>query len=98
MEYSKYTPLCAQEVYSLKIEGASVYGPDDSKVGDVSHVRPTGQQAQVIIKVGGYKGFGTKAVALKLAELNFMRSTDGDIIAVTPRTGSELKHLPLYQE
>ena len=73
---------------------AVIYGPDDEKVGTVSHVHGTGPASEVIVDVGGFLGIGAKPVSLPVSQLNFMRDESGDIHATTTMTKEQAKALP----
>ncbi len=94
MDHSKHTPIRSEELNSATVEGANVYGPDDSHIGDVSHFHGAGQSAQAVVDVGGFLGLGAKPVALPVSNLNFMRDENGKVHAKTAMTKDELKSLP----
>ncbi len=94
MDHSNHTPIRPEELNSSTVEGANVYGPDDSHIGDVSHFHGTGQMAQVVVDVGGFLGLGAKPVSLPVSNLNFMRDENGKIHATTAMTKDQLKDLP----
>lgn len=94
MDHSKHTPLRAEELNAATLEGADVYGSDDSNIGDVSELRGQGRNAQAIVDVGGFLGIGAKQVALDLSRLDFMRDEGGKVHAHTGMTKDELKNLP----
>ena len=94
MDHSKHVRLAAGELTPSVIEGATIYGADDHKVGSVSHMHGTGADSQVIIDVGGFLGIGAKPVAVNVRDLDFMRDEDGDVHAVTAWTKDELKAMP----
>lgn len=73
MDHSKHTPFRPDELTSAAVNGANVYGPDDSHIGDVSHFHGRGQSAQAVVDVGGFLGLGAKPVLLSVSNLNFMR-------------------------
>ena len=97
MDHSKHTPLRPDELTSTTVEGANVYGPDDSHIGDVSHFHGTGQNAQAVVDVGGFLGLGAKPVALDVSRLNFMRDENGKVHATTAMTKDQLKNLPEHK-
>lgn len=94
MDHSKHTRLTNTELTPAVIEGATIYGADDHKVGSVSHVHGMGADSQVIIDVGGFLGIGAKPVAVPARELDFMRDEDGEVHAVTTWTKDQLKAMP----
>ncbi|WP_299564965.1 PRC-barrel domain-containing protein [uncultured Sulfitobacter sp.] len=98
MDHSKHTPLRAEELNAANLEGADVYGPDDNNIGNVSHLHGSGQNAKVVVDVGGFLGLGAKPVALDLSRLNFMRDENGKVHATTMMTKDELKNLPEHHD
>lgn len=94
MDHSRHTPLSSDELSPSVLEGATIYGADDHKVGKVSHLHGTGSTALVVIDVGGFLGIGSKPVGVPLEQLSFMRDEDGDVHAVTAWTKDELKEMP----
>lgn len=94
MDHSRHARLSAAELTADTIDGATIYGPGDEKIGSVSHIHGAGTSAQVIIDVGGFLGIGAKPVAVSLSELEFMRDEDGDVHAVTNWTKDQLKAMP----
>ena len=94
MDHSKHTALRSDELTEANLDGANVYGPDDSKIGSLAHLHGMGDNAQVIVDVGGFLGLGAKPVALDVSRLSFMRDENGDIHATSPMTKDQLKELP----
>lgn len=94
MDHSKHVRLATTDLTASVLEGATIYGPGDEKVGSVSHLHGSGPTAQVVIDVGGFLGIGAKPVAVRLSELDFMRDEDGDVHAVTNWTKDRLKEMP----
>ena len=94
MDHSKHIPLRSDELTEANLDGATVYGPDDSKLGSVAHLHGVGANAQVIVDVGGFRGSGAKTVALDVSRLNFMRDESGDVHATSTMTKDQLKDLP----
>ena len=94
MDHSKHTRLAPTELTADVLEGATIYGPGDEKVGTVSHLHGS----QVVIDVGGLLGIGARAVAVSVSELEFMRDEDGDVHAVTNWTKDRLKEMPEHDD
>jgi hypothetical protein len=97
MDHSKHIPLRPDELTSASVDGANVYGPDDSHIGDVSHFHGSGQSAQAVVDVGGFLGLGAKPVSLPVTSLNFMRDEKGTVHATTAMTKEQLKDLPEHK-
>lgn len=98
MDHSKHLRLAPTELTPATLEGATVYGADDEKVGKVDHVHGAGASSVVIIDVGGFLGIGAKPVAVPITDLDFMRSEDGDVHAVTTWTKDQLKEMPEHKD
>lgn len=94
MDHSKHIPLRSDELTEANLDGATVYGPDNSKIGSVAHLHGASPNAQVIVDVGGFLGIGAKPVALDISRLIFVRDESGDIHATLPMTKDQLKDLP----
>ena len=94
MDHSKHIPLRSDELTETNLNGATVYGPDDSKIGSVAHLHSASANAQVIVDVGGFLGIGAKPVALDVSRLNLMRDESGNVHATSPMTNDQLKDLP----
>lgn len=94
MDHTHHVRLATTELTPDILEGATVYGADDHKVGKVDHVHGLGAQSTAVIDVGGFLGIGAKPVAVPLSDLEFMRDDDGDVHAVTGWTKDQLKEMP----
>jgi hypothetical protein len=97
MDHTNHVRLAETELTPAMLEGATIYGADDHKVGTVSHVHGSGIASQVVVDVGGFLGIGAKPVAVPVSQLAFMRDEDGDIHAVTAWTKDQLKDMPEHQ-
>lgn len=98
MDHAKHHRLDNHELTAVALDGATIYGPGDEKIGSVSHMHGAGPSAQAVIDVGGFLGIGAKPVAVPLSALEFMRDEDGDVHAVTTWTKDELKAMPEHVE
>ncbi|MFA6153592.1 PRC-barrel domain containing protein [Mesorhizobium sp.] len=94
MDHTNHVRLASNELTADILDGATIYGADDEKIGTVSHLHGS----QVVIDVGGFLGIGAKAVAVPASQLDFMRDEDGDVHAVTAWTKDQLKHMPEHQD
>jgi hypothetical protein len=94
MDHSNHVRLTANELTADSLEGATIYGPGDEKIGSVSHVHGN----QVVVDVGGFLGIGAKPVAVSASDLDFMRDEDGDVHAVTNWTKDNLKAMPEHHD
>ncbi|CZT36520.1 PRC-barrel domain-containing protein [Rhizobium sp. 9140] len=98
MDHSSHVRLSPTELTPAVLEGATIYGADDHKVGKLDHMHGTGVGGKAIIDVGGFLGIGAKPVAVPLSDLEFMRDEDGDIHAVTTWTKDQLKDMPEHRD
>lgn len=96
MDHSKHQRLTVDEYSPASLTGAVVYGPDDSRIGEVSEVIGQGEAAQVVVDVGGFLGLGAKPVAVQARDLDLMRDENNNVHAVTSWTKEDLKALPEY--
>ena len=90
MDHTHHVRLGAGELTPDILEGATIYGADDHKVGKLDHVHGT----TAIIDVGGFLGIGAKPVALPVSDLDFMRDEEGTVHATTGLTQDQAKDLP----
>lgn len=97
MDHTNHVRLTAGELTPSVLEGATVYGADDHKVGKVDHVHGAGGASTAVIDVGGFLGIGAKPVAVPLTDLDFMRDESGDIHALTTWTKDQLKQMPEHK-
>jgi opacity protein-like surface antigen len=85
---------------SSKLVGASVYGPDNASIGEVSDVLigNDGKIRAVVIGVGGFLGVGEKNVAVPLDALSIARKADSSSIdKITVKySKDELKNAPSF--
>ena len=94
MDHSKHVRIAPAELTADILDGATIYGPGDEKIGSVSHLHGS----QVVIDVGGFLGIGAKPVSVSLSELEFMRDEDGVVHAVTTWTKDQLKEMPEHDD
>ena len=94
MDHTNHIRLSTEELTNETLEGATIYGADDHKVGKVDHIHGAGAGSTAIIDVGGFLGIGAKPVAVPIGDLEFMRDEDGDVHAVTAWTKDQLKEMP----
>jgi hypothetical protein len=97
MDHTNHVRLSTAELVPGTLEGATIYGADDHKVGKVDHIDGAGAASTAVIDVGGFLGIGAKPVAVPLTDLEFMRDEDGDIHAVTSWTKDQLKQMPEHR-
>lgn len=98
MDHTSHIRLTDTELTEAVLNGATIYGPGDEKIGHVSEVHGLGIGAQVVVDVGGFLGIGAKPVAVPARDLDFMRDESNAIHAVTRWTKDELKALPEHHQ
>jgi hypothetical protein len=90
----------ANEWRGSKVIGASVYGPDNSSIGEINDViiGSDGQIKAAVIGVGGFLGVGQKDVAVPFQELNVSRKPDSTSIdkVTVSYTKDQLKNAPTF--
>ena len=96
MDHTQHTRLTADELTETTLKGAAIFGPDDARIGHVARVLGVGEDARVVIDVGGFLGIGAKPVAVAVRELDFMRDAANSVHAVTRWTKDQLKDMPEY--
>lgn len=88
------------ELTADKLQGATVYGPNDENVGEISRLvlDDSGKIQRVVLDVGGFLGMGERQIAVTLDELNIVRSDDGnDFRVYVDANQANLKAQPEYK-
>jgi len=98
MDHSKHTRLTSAELTETVINDATIYGPDDSKIGSVAHAHGSGTDMHVVVDVGGFLGIGAKPVSVPVRDLDFMRDEDGVVHAVSRYTKDQLQAMPEHKD
>jgi hypothetical protein len=98
MDHTAHIRLTSADLTPEVLDGSTIYGPGDETIGRVSHVHGLGADTIVVIDVGGFLGIGAKPVAVKVADLNFMRDEEGEVHAVTSWTKDQLKSMPEHRD
>ncbi len=100
VERNGYMAPQATDLTAEKLTGASVYGPKDEVVGEVSELvlNDDGTVKQLVLDIGGFLGMGEHRIALGLDEVSILRNESGDDVRVYVDTGAEaLKSKPEYK-
>jgi sporulation protein YlmC with PRC-barrel domain len=95
-----WSEVAATDLTSESLTGATVYGPDDQSIGEVSDLVLTddGQVQSAIVDVGGFLGMGEKPVQLDLTDLDIVREVDGDEVRIyIAMTREQVEALPNYE-
>ena len=94
MDHTMHTRLMASDLHESMLMDAVVYGPDDEKIGSVSHVHGTDAAAQIVVDVGGFLGIGAMPVLLSASDVSFMQDEDGNVHGTTFWTKDQIRALP----
>jgi hypothetical protein len=78
---------------------ASVYGPDEQRIGDINDIiiKSDGKIEGVIVGVGGFLGVGEKNVALRLDRFKVTPEADGRARITISTTKEELQQSPEFK-
>lgn len=73
-------------ISSAKVEGTSVYGADEEKIGHVDHImldKRTGRASYAVMSFGGFLGLGESLHPLPWEGLTYDERLDGYRVSVT---------------
>jgi sporulation protein YlmC with PRC-barrel domain len=78
---------------------ASVYGPNDSTIGEIEDIiiKTDGKVEGVVVSVGGFLGLGEKNVALKLDRFKLTPQAEGRPKITVRATKEELQEAPAFK-
>ncbi|SDI37995.1 PRC-barrel domain-containing protein [Salipiger marinus] len=96
-----YAEAPMEDLTAEMLTGATVYGPGDESLGDVSEIllSDDGSVDAVIVDVGGFLGIGAKPVELNLSDIQILRQSNGGAVIVSvPMTEEELEAMPEYTD
>lgn len=98
MDHAHHTHLLATELTADTLHGASVYGPDDQRIGAIGDLvlSADGKVRSAIVDVGGFLGIGAKPVAIPFDELHFLRGENGAVQASIRWTKDQMQDLPEF--
>ena len=87
------------QLTAAQIIGADVRNADGEVLGSVSDLilGADGKAESVAAKFGGFLGFGSNTVLLKLDEVEFMQNDTGKVALRTAITPESLEGRPDYQ-
>jgi len=97
MDHTQHIRLNVDELNEVTLNGATIFGPENERIGHVARVLGTGPDANVVIDVGGFLGIGAKPVAVPVRDLDFMRDASNSVHAVTRWTKEQLKDMPEHR-
>jgi sporulation protein YlmC with PRC-barrel domain len=78
---------------------ASVYGADDSAIGEIEDIiiKSDGKIEGIVVSVGGFLGIGEKNVALSLDRFKVIPEADGKARITVIATTEELREAPAFK-
>jgi len=97
-----YVNAEAADLTADKLEGATVYGPNDENVGTINRIvlDDNGKGIKfVVLDVGGFLGLGERQIAVKMDQLNIVRSANNgdDFRVYVDSDQARLKAQPEYK-
>lgn len=100
IDKASLTELPVDKISTNDFVGTTVYGADDTKVGEIGDVvLSTDKKVDaVIVDVGGFLGMGEKQVAVGLEKLKFMADKDGNRYLYTNFTKDQLEAQTAYDK
>ncbi|MGR3464063.1 PRC-barrel domain-containing protein [Limimaricola sp.] len=95
IEREGFAMIPANEIALTDIEGTTVYGINDERIGDIGDimVNDNGQIQEVIVEVGGFLGIGEKPVAIPFDQMSVLRSEAGEVRVFIEATEEELESM-----
>jgi hypothetical protein len=89
-----------ESVLVSNLWNATVYGPDEQRIGDVNDliIKPDGKIEGVVVGVGGFLGVGEKNVALKLDRFKVTPEPDGRARITVSAKKEELDQAPEFKK
>ncbi|MFB9981657.1 PRC-barrel domain-containing protein [Mesorhizobium kowhaii] len=100
IDKSTLTAMPVGEIRADDLKGATVYGANDAKVGEIGDVvlASDSKTDAVIVDVGGFLGIGEKEVAVGMDNLKFMTDKDGKKYLYTTFTKEQLEAQTAYDK
>lgn len=101
MKIDGFATITIGDISTENLEGASVYGSDDKKIGKVEALVFSADDQTVdhlVLDIGGFLRMGVHRVALTPAEVQIMRKgTSNDIRVYVDATEAELEAQPEHK-
>jgi len=95
-------PVALDETHQLissdKVEGTSVYGQDEEKIGSIYTLmidKVSGQVSYAVVTFGGFFGIGSDYYPLPWSSLTYDSELGGYLVSVTRE---QLENAPHYRE
>ena len=99
IDKSTLTEMPMGDIRGDDLKGATVYGANDAKIGEIGDVvLKDNKPDAVIVDVGGFLGIGAKEVALGMDKLKFMTDKDGKKYLYTNFTKEQLQAQTAYDK
>jgi hypothetical protein len=95
-----FVAISPKEIVPDDLKRAEVYDMNDEQISDVSEVLvdTSGALSDVVIKVGGFFGFGAKSVAVAVEEMQIMRDPSGGELRIYVNASeAALRERPEYE-
>jgi len=97
-----YVNAESNDLTADRLEGATVYGPNDENVGKINRIvlDDNGKGIKfVVLDVGGFLGLGERQIAVKMDQLNIVRSSNNgdDFRVYVDADQARLKAQPEYK-
>jgi sporulation protein YlmC with PRC-barrel domain len=98
IDRSTLTDVPADQLTAENLVGTTVYGANDTNVGDISDIvlSQDGKVDAVLIDVGGFLGIGSKTVAVGMDKLSFLQDADNNRYLYTTFTKEQLDAQAAY--
>lgn len=100
IERDGYQTAELKDLTADDLQGATVYGPKDEDMGEVSQIilNDDGTVDKLVLDIGGFLGMGEHSIAVGLDEVNIMRNGDTNEFRVYADANEEaLKAKPEYE-
>ena len=100
IDKSTLTEMPMGNIRGDELKGATVYGANDAKIGQIGDVvlTPDKKPDAVIVDVGGFLGIGAKEVAVGMDKLKFMTDKSGKKYLYTNFTKEQLQAQAAYDK
>ncbi|MCW1917512.1 PRC-barrel domain containing protein [Rhodobacter sp. KR11] len=97
MDHASNVVLDAIDFTPETLQGARIFGDEDHRIGQVTHVHGMGPESKVVVEVGGFLGIGAKSVQMDTRDMTFMRDDDGKVHGLTSLTKAQVHALPEHR-
>jgi sporulation protein YlmC with PRC-barrel domain len=100
IEREGFAMVAANEIVLTDLEGSTVYGINDERIGDIGDIMvdDQGQIQEVVVEVGGFLGLGEKPVAIPFDQMSVLRSEAGEVRVFIEATEEELESMQSVEQ